>query len=174
MTERPDFSTMFDKQGKALVAESAPKSHEALIQEIESAGTPAAPAATTVDTKPAKIVRENWGNPNQEIAPAGEEIVAGIGVGASLVSKMEGMPGGFETNYASMLESLVDAGDACADPKAVVAAWDAAPGSLQTKICNDFLMYPRADNDSRYRRVMGKATLDEAAALGRLMRNGRK
>ncbi|MGB8070064.1 MAG: hypothetical protein WCF38_20640 [Pseudolabrys sp.] len=72
-----------------------------------------------------------------------------------------------------MFEALIDAGDACADPKAVIAAWDAAPGSLQTKICNDFLMYPIGDNEARYRRVKSKATLTEAAALDRLMRHAR-
>jgi hypothetical protein len=123
--------------------------------------------------EPAKIVRENWGNPGQEIAPAGEEVIPGVGVGASLAAKMQGMPGGFEQNYGGMLESLLDAGDACADPLAVRDAFDAAPGSLQTKICNDFLMYPSGDNEARYRRVKSKATLTEAAALDRLMRQAR-
>ena len=53
-------------------------------------------------------------------------------------------------------------------------AWDAAPGSLQTKIANDFLMYPSGDIEARYRRVYAKTTLDEAASLDRLMRAARK
>ena len=61
---------------------------------------------------------------------------------------MESAPGGFEENYGLMFEALIDAGDACADPKAVVAAWDESPPTLQTKIASDFWRYPVRDRKS--------------------------
>jgi len=41
----------------------------------------------------APMVRPNWSTLTQEIGLPGEAVVAGIGVGVSLVNKMSGMPG---------------------------------------------------------------------------------
>jgi hypothetical protein len=116
------------------------------------------------------LVRPDWSTPSQEIGAPGEPVAAGIGVGMSLVAKMQGMPGGFEENYGQMLGAILDEGDKLADPRPAIAAWDDSPGSLQTKIANDYLMYPGGDIEARYRRVKAKSTLMEAAALDRLMR----
>ena len=97
-------------------------------------------------------------------------MVTDIGFGESLVAKLKSSPGGFEPNYAAMMSAILDAGDALADPAPAVAAWEASPVSLQTKLANDFLMYPSSDNEARYRRVKAKCTLEEFAALDRLKR----
>jgi hypothetical protein len=69
---------------------------------------------------------------------------------------------------------MIDAGDALSDPLAARAVWDGMPGSLQTKIANDFLLHPIADPEARYKRLKARSTLHEASHLDRLMAVARK
>ena len=99
MIDRPDWGSGGEHRNGAAVVVHEQQTHERLVAEIASSDGPAPSAPATVDKsakavdksrdasgrftkEPTKVVRDNWGNPNQEIAPAGEEVIPGVGVGA--------------------------------------------------------------------------------------------
>ena len=110
MIDRPDWGSGGEHRNGAAVVVHEQQTHERLVAEIASSDGPAPSAPATVDKsakavdksrdasgrftkEPTKVVRDNWGNPNEEIAPAGEEVIPGVGVGASLAAKNAGDAG---------------------------------------------------------------------------------
>jgi hypothetical protein len=179
MTDRPDWAGKFDNKGNEITPSDAPKSHEQIIAEMNAyPNVPAtAPPAAAVPA-PAKddkgIVRADWGNPSQEVAPAGEQIIGGLGYGQSLMNRLASQPDGFEANDARLLESAFNTLEAQPDPDAFATAFDLLPASLQTKALEVQWAYGGTDIEKLYAKLKGKLTLEEAAAAERFIQQMRK